>query len=135
MLAGHEITAAVVVSEEEDDLILGFDWLGRHRCRWSFAQNLIEIDGRMVTPISRPRRSIRRRMYAAECHVISTGHTLNVPATMAVLSLRPMSDSWIVKPQSLETEMSAAKKSMRDQGRQSAVQAMNVSDSDAPWRI
>ena len=48
-LAGHEITAAVVVSEEVNDQILGLDWLGRHRCRWSFTQNLTEIDERTVT--------------------------------------------------------------------------------------
>ena len=28
VLAGYEVTAAVVVSEEVDDLILGIDWLG-----------------------------------------------------------------------------------------------------------
>ena len=33
LLADYEVTAAVVVSEEVDDLILGIDWLGRHRCR------------------------------------------------------------------------------------------------------
>ena len=42
-MARYEVTAAVVVSEEVDDLILGFDWLDRHQCRWSFAQNLIEM--------------------------------------------------------------------------------------------
>ena len=33
LLADYEVTAAVVVSEEVDDLILGIDWLDRHRCR------------------------------------------------------------------------------------------------------
>ena len=33
MMSGHEVTAAVVVSEAVDDLILGIDWFGRHRCR------------------------------------------------------------------------------------------------------
>ena len=42
----------MVVAEEVDDLIMGLDWLGRHRCRWSFVQNLIEIDGRTVTLIT-----------------------------------------------------------------------------------
>ena len=56
-MSGQEVTAAVVVSEEVDDLILGIDWLGRHRCRWSFAQNLIEIDGKVVHLISRPART------------------------------------------------------------------------------
>ena len=37
-LSGHEVIAAVVVSEKVDDLILGIDWLSRHRCRWSFAR-------------------------------------------------------------------------------------------------
>ena len=36
-LADFEVTSAVVVSEEVHDLSLGIDWLGRHRCRWSFA--------------------------------------------------------------------------------------------------
>ena len=62
MLANYEVTATIVVSEEVDDLILGIDWLGRHCCRWSFAQNLIEIDGKVVRLISRPRRSMLRRI-------------------------------------------------------------------------
>ena len=37
-MSGHEITAAVFVSEEVDDLILSIDWLSRHRCRCSFAK-------------------------------------------------------------------------------------------------
>ena len=52
---GHEVTASVVVSEEVDNLIMGIDWLSRHRCRWSFAQNLIKIDEDVVRLISRPR--------------------------------------------------------------------------------
>ena len=29
----YEVITVVVVSEEVDDLILGIDWLGHHRCR------------------------------------------------------------------------------------------------------
>ena len=72
-LADFEVTAAVVVSEEVDDLILGIDWLGRHHCRWSFDQNLIEIDGRVVRLINRPRRSQVGRIYAVDNTVISAG--------------------------------------------------------------
>ena len=31
-MLGQEVTAAVVVFEEVDDLILGIDWLGCHHC-------------------------------------------------------------------------------------------------------
>ena len=92
MLADNEVTAAVVVSEEVDDLILGIDWLDRHRCRWLFAQNLIKIDGKVVRLINRSRRSMLRRIYAVEDTVVPTSHANNVPVNMALSSLRPTSD-------------------------------------------
>ena len=130
MFAEHEVSAAVVIAEEANDPIFGLDWLGRYRSRWSFAQNIIEIDGRTATLISRHRRSILRRLYAAGCHVISAGHTSNVSVTMAVSSLHQMSDNWAVEAQSTGTEISAARTSMRAEGSRSAVQATNISDSD-----
>ena len=75
LLTDYEVTEAVVVSDEVDDLILGIAWLERHRCRWSFAQNLIEIDGKVARLISRPRqcaeKNLCRREYRSSsrpCH-------------------------------------------------------------------
>ena len=90
MLAGYEVTAAVVVSEV-DDLILGIDWLGCRHCRWSFAQNLIEIDRKVVRLISRPLQSMMRKIYAVENTVVPAGPTINVPVTMASSSHRQTS--------------------------------------------
>ena len=94
LMSEQEVTAAVVVSEEVDDIILGIDWLGRHRCRWSFAQNLIEIDGQVVRLISRPRQNMLRRIYAVESIVVPAGHATNVPVTMALSSLRQTTGPW-----------------------------------------
>ena len=129
MLTDFEMTAAVVVFEEVDDLILGIDWLGRHRCRWSFAQNIIEIDGMVVRLIGRPRRSMLR-IYAVENTVVLAGHAINVPVTMALWSLRQTSADWTVEPRSLGTGKLAARTLMRDEGRCSAVQVMNVGEKD-----
>ena len=87
-MSGNEVTTVVVVSEEVDDLILGIDGLGRHRCRWSFAQNLIEIDEEVVRLISRPRQNILRRISAVDSMIIPAGHTTKVPVTMALSTLR-----------------------------------------------
>ena len=57
-LTDYEATAAVVVSEVVNDLIMGIDWLSRHSCRWSFAQNVIEIDGKVVSLINRSRQFV-----------------------------------------------------------------------------
>ena len=74
-MSGQEVTAAVVVFEEVDDLILGIDWLGRHRCRWSFTQNLIEIDGQVMRLISRTCAEARDKF--ALCTPPSTGRKQN----------------------------------------------------------
>ena len=126
-MSGQEVTAAMIDSEEMDDLILGINWLGRHRCRWSFAQNLIEIDGRVVRLISRPRQNMLRRIYAVESVVVPAGHTTNVPVTIALSSLRQTTGDWAVEPRSLGIGILTARTPMRDEGRRSAVQVMNVS--------
>ena len=129
-MSGQEVTAALVVSEEVDDLILEIDWLGRHRCRWLFAQNVIEIDGKVVRLISRPRQNMLRRIYAIESVVFPAGHTTNVPVTMALSSRRQTTGDWAMKPRSLRIGILAARTLMRDGGRRSAVQVMNLSKED-----
>ena len=129
-LADFEVTAAVEVAEEVEYLILGNDRLGRHRCRWSFAQNLIEIDRRVVRLIDRPRRSQLRRIYAVDNTVITACHAIYVPVTMALSLLRQTSEDWAVEPRSLVVGVLAARTLMRDEGRRSAVQVMNVGEKD-----
>ena len=129
-MSGHEVTATVVVSEEVDDLILGIDWLGSHRCRWSFTQNLIEIDGEVVRLINRPRQNMLRRIHAVNSTVIHAGHTTSIPVIMALSTLRQTAGDWAVEPRSLGTGILAARTLMRDEGRRSAIQVMNTSEVD-----
>ena len=49
---------------------------------------------------------------------------------MALSSLRPTSDDWAMEPRSLETGILAVTTLMRDEGRHSAVQVMNVLERD-----
>ena len=100
-MSWQEVTAAVIDSEEVGDLNLGIDWLGRHRCRWSFAKNLIEIDGKVVRLINRPLQNMLRRIYAVESVVVPAGHKTNVPVTMALSSLRQTTGAWAVELRSL----------------------------------
>ena len=95
-MSGHEVTAAVVVSVEVNDLILGIDWLGRQRCRRSFAQNLIKIDGEVITLLSR--QNMLRRIYAVNSTVNPAGHTTNEPVTMTLSTLRHKSGDWAIEP-------------------------------------
>ena len=80
--------------------------------------------------ISRPRQSVLRRIYAVDSTVVPAGHTINVPMIVALSSLLQTSGDWAVEPRSLGTRILAARTLMRDEGRQSAVQVMNVGERD-----
>ena len=71
-----------------------------------------------------------RRIYAVENKVIPAGNTINVPVTMALSTLRQTSCDWDVEPWALGTRILDAKTLMRDEGRHSAVQVMNVGVKD-----
>ena len=80
--------------------------------------------------LSRPRQSVLRRIYAVENIVVAAGHATNVPVTLALSSLRQTSGDWAVEPRSLGIGILAARTLMRDEGRRSAVQVINVGESD-----
>ena len=71
-----------------------------------------------------------RRIYAVDSTIIPAGNTTNVPVTMALSPLRHASGDWAVEPRSLGTGILAARTLMRDEGRRSAIQVMNVSEDD-----
>ena len=68
------------------------------------------------------------RIYAVENTDVPAGHTINVPVTMALSSLRQTSGFWAVEPRSLGTGILTAGTLMRNEGRRSAVQMMNVGE-------
>ena len=71
-----------------------------------------------------------RRIYDVENTVVPAGHAINVPVTLALSSLRQTSGDWAVEPRSLGIGILAARTLMRGEGRRSAVQVMNVGESD-----
>jgi hypothetical protein len=42
------LQADLLVSEEIDEFILGFDWLKKNKCCWTFADGVLEICGMPV---------------------------------------------------------------------------------------
>ena len=78
--------------------------------------------------ISRPRQNMLRRIYAVESVVVPAEHTTNVP--VASSSLRQTPGDWAVEQRSLGIGIFAARTLMRDEGRRSDVQVMNVSKED-----
>ena len=72
----------------------------------------------------------KKDLNAVDSTAIPAGHTTNLPVTMALSTLRQTSGNWAVQQRSLGTGILAARTLMRDDGRRSAIQVMNVSEED-----
>jgi len=52
-----------LVSEDIDEIILGFHWLKQNACQWLFDRSILVIDGVNCPLLQRPSRSNIRRIY------------------------------------------------------------------------
>ena len=83
-----KVYADVLVSEDIDEFILGYDFLERNNCEWLFTQHLIVINGVSVPLRSRQSKSSVRRIYAREPVIIPPDSSVNVPVRMPFANLR-----------------------------------------------
>jgi predicted aspartyl protease len=58
--------ARLQVSDQLDEMILGYDWLRRNRCYWDFDARTLIINGQKFCLFSRPERRFIRRVYVKE---------------------------------------------------------------------
>ena len=85
---GMPLHADLVVSDEIDEFILGFDWLKQNKCRWMFDQAVLEINGTPIPLKTRPSRACVRRVYVKETVVLPNETQVNVPVRMPITSWR-----------------------------------------------
>jgi len=53
-LEGMTLQTELVVSDEIDELIFGYDCLVAHKCRWHFKERTVSVHGRPVSLHTRP---------------------------------------------------------------------------------
>ena len=86
--AGVVLCEDFLVSEDIDEIILGFHWLKRNKCQWLFDKGIIVIDGVNIPLKQRPSNSRVRRIYVRESVVIPPDVQVNVPVRMPLVSWR-----------------------------------------------
>ena len=86
-VAGHKLETKLVVSDEIDELIFGFDWLVANDSHWHFAERTIYIRGRPAQLRVRQSRVTIRRIYVRDEIVVMPDTEVNVPVSMPYMSL------------------------------------------------
>jgi len=59
-----------IATKHVPDVILGLDWLHRHKAHWNFATDSIDIDGRRYELQSRPSNNWCRRVVMQDFTVV-----------------------------------------------------------------
>jgi len=80
---GHPMEAEVSVLPSIDELLLGCDWLTRHKGRWDFATGVVQLGNIEVQ--TRPKRAPEiacRRLVVAERFTVPACHEANIPVRM-----------------------------------------------------
>ena len=72
-LEGITLQTELVVSDEIDELIFGYDWLIAHDCRWHFKERIVFVHGTPVGLRTRHTRANVRRVYVREDVTVAPG--------------------------------------------------------------
>jgi hypothetical protein len=118
-----------LVSEDIDEIILGFHWLKRNNCQWLFDQSILVINGVNLPLIQRPSRSNFRRIYVRETIVIANDMQVNVPVRMPLSSFRAPKCDWLTQAQEIKPGLYAARTLLPNEDCYAAVRFVNISGS------
>jgi hypothetical protein len=95
---GIPLTADLLVSDDVDELILGYDWLATNGCQRHFDKATIITKGNTVRLKHRPARASVRRVYVSETTIVDANTRAKVPIHLSYANLRSPAADWLVEP-------------------------------------
>ena len=98
------LSAAVVVTEALDELILGMDWLTENNCTWDFGRKSFEVSGQSGIFKDRNCKASVRKLYCDSTIVVPARHQMDIRAWATMPSLS-ISGVWAVKPTTVDQEL------------------------------
>jgi transposase InsO family protein len=119
--------ARLQVSDQLDEMILGYDWLRRNQCYWDFDARTLIIDGQKFCLFSRPERRFIRRVYVKETVTIEPNSQMVVPVSLALHSVRTPIADWMVDSSKLSEGLYSARTVLSGQESRSGILIANVS--------
>jgi hypothetical protein len=83
-----ELNEDFLITEELDEILLGFHWLKRNCCQWLFDKSVLVINGTHIPLQQRPYRSMVRRVFVRETVSIPVNTQVNVSVRMPLVNWR-----------------------------------------------
>ena len=128
--SGLSLFADVLVTDDIDEFILGYEWLRTNRCHWQFDQGILFIDGMSVKLTSKPSKNKVRRIYVRETVCVPADYRTNIPVRLPACSLHAPSCDWIAEAKEVKPGLLMARTLLSNDDTYAAVQIVNVSGKD-----
>jgi len=120
--------ADVLVSDQVDELLLGFDYMKRNNCSWLFDKDRLIIHGHSVPLQTRQNKAKGvRRCFVKETVVIPPDTAINVPVRLPFHNLREPVTDWIVENKQVRPGVLTARTLLPHNSDYAAVAILNMS--------
>jgi len=126
----QELSADFLVTNDIDEIILGFSFLRCYKCHWLFVEAVLVINSRKCALKNRPGQASVRRIYVRQSVSVPAGSSVNVPVKLPVPNLESVSSDWLAEAVELSPGLLVARTLLPDCDRYAAVPVVNVSGRD-----
>jgi len=109
-IKGVNLKANLLVADDVDECMLGFDWLTAQKASWDFNAKTLTLHGVTVPLCTRPSRMSIRRMYVKDRVQIPAKTEQNVPVKLVKSTWRSLASvDWVVHPKQIEENVFTAR--------------------------
>jgi len=128
-IQGVPLKADLLVADDVDEFMLGFDWLTAQKARWDFNAKTLTLHGVTVPLCTRPSRMRIRRVYVTDRVRIPANTEQNVPVKLVKSTWRsPAAADWVVHPKQIEEDVFTACVLVPGETRHAAVRVLNLAE-------
>ena len=127
---GYPVEAEVSVSPSVDELLLGCDWLTKHKGRWDFATGVVQLGNIEVQ--TRPKWAPEiacRRLVVTEKFTIPARHEASVPGRMEPGEEPQPTVEWAVESRTIKNGVRVARTLLGDENMVRVAQILNQTNS------
>jgi len=125
---GVPLKADLLVADDVDEFMLGFDWLMAQKATWDFNAKTLSLHGLTVPLCTRPSRVSIRRVYVTDRVHIAANSKQNVPVRLVKSTWRSTAAAdWVVHPKQLADNVFTARVLVTGDTKHAAVRVVNLS--------
>src|SRR6266516_312848 len=128
-IEGENVTANVMVSDQVEESMLGYDWLSSQQIIWNFNAKQILFRDKPVRLKPRTSSINISRVYTRERIEVAPATEQNIPVRLVHKNWRAPYADWLIQPKEISEGVLLARTILPDNDEYAAVRVINLTDS------